>query len=207
MRKLALIAGIFILSSGFVLAQNPVADKNTQQPQSKNNQGQPITGKSQPNSGAPERAVTTTGSAGQTTPGAETEAGVAQQPGGNSDVRHTAPATGNRAVKSSSKTVLPPNPNAPGQTAQQADVNAQAASRAEIQPGSTLGVNGETNSARKPGEANQAGASGLPQTDQTAKSNSTNTTKKASKMSGKTAPHKKSNKTNSTTTGNASQPQ
>ena len=201
MRKLALIAGIFILSSGLMFAQNPVADKNAQPPQSKKNQGQPITGKSQPNTGAPERTVTTTGSAGETTPGAETEAGVEQQPGGNSDVKHTAPATGNRVVKNSSKTVLPPNPNEPGQTAKEADVNAQAASRAEIQPGTTLGVNGETNSARNEGEANQAGSSGLPQTDQTAKSNSTNTTKKASKMSGKTAPHKKSNKTNSTTAG------
>jgi hypothetical protein len=161
MRKLAIVAATFVLSSGLVLAQNPVADQNAKKPQNRDNKGQPITGKTQTNTGTTELPVTTTGSANRNTPGADTEAGIEQQPGRNVDVPHTAPARPNRG---NSKLVRPLNPNEPGQTTDAADLNAQAASRAEIRPGTTLGVNGEMNSAPNQGAAAGSGARNLPAT-------------------------------------------
>ena len=160
MKTVALISGVLVLTCAFLLAQNPVSDKDSTAPRSQNNQGQSVGGKT--HTGHPERQVTTTGSVGQNTPGAETEAGVEQAPGGNSDVPHTGPSNPNANNKS--KTIQPPNPNDPGQTAHEADVNAQAASRAEIQPGTTLGVNANSNTAANAGSASQAKAN-LPQSD------------------------------------------
>lgn len=209
MKKLAFVAGVFLLGAGMALAQNPVADQNTQPPQNHKNQGQPINGKTNANQG-PAYPVTTTDSVGQTTPGADTEAGVAQQPGQNVDIRHTAPAKGKAQ---NSKTIQPPNPNDPGQTAQEADVNAQAASRAEIQPGTTLGVNGETNSARNLGEAKDAGASNLPQTNATSQSAATrpasakNTKKTSANSTSKKSANKKTGANGQSNANSSSQPQ
>jgi hypothetical protein len=159
MKNLAIVA-IVVLSATLTFGQqttpgNPEA-KDAQPPRSHNNKGQAVTGKTQANHGI-EKPRTTVGSVGQTTPGAETEAGVEQQPGGNSDVSHTGPANPNANRKS--KTVQPTNLMEAGQNADQADLNAQAAQRAEIVPGHTQGVEGQTGNVDiVPSKGSRAGA-------------------------------------------------
>jgi hypothetical protein len=159
MKNLAVVA-IVVLTATLTFGQqttpgNPVT-KGAQPPRSHNNKGQAVTGKTQANQGV-EKPRTTVGSVGQTTPGAETEAGVEQQPGGNSDVSHTGAANPN--ANSKSKTVQPTNLMEAGQNADQADLNAQAAQRAEIVPGHTQGVDGQTGNVEiVPSNGSRAGA-------------------------------------------------
>ncbi len=77
--------------------------------------------------------VTTTGTVGETTPGVQTGAGIAQQPG-----IHTLPAT--PPPISQQKPGAPPDWEMVGQTPEEANRNAEASSRALIEPGATLGV-------------------------------------------------------------------
>jgi hypothetical protein len=190
MKQLALAAGVLLLSGSMLFAQNPVADQNAQKPQSHDNKGKGISGRWDSNAGDHnEKPVTTTGSAGQTTPGYQTEAGVEQAPGGNSDVPHTASATPGKSAPGMGeirkKTIRPPNPQAAGQNAEAADINAQAARRAEIEPGHTQGVNGEQGVNN--GELTGTQSPALPQADKPAKTkHKTQKTAKAGK-SGKAA--------------------
>jgi hypothetical protein len=169
MKQLAVAAGVLLLSGTMLFAQNPVADNNAQAPQSHDNQGKGISGRTGSNTGQPEAPVTTTGSVGQTTPGYDTEAGVEQIPGGNSDVPHTASATPGKSAPGMGeirkKTIVPPDPASPGQNARAADINAQAAHRAEIEPGHTQGVLGQQGSM---GDSASAQSSTLPQSDKNA---------------------------------------
>ncbi len=83
---------------------------------------------------------TTTGTAGETTPGYQTEAGIAQQPG-----KHTEPATKPNAV-GDHPSPPPQGPGAPpdwekaGENPASANTMAEAAARAEVQPGAPMGT-------------------------------------------------------------------
>ncbi len=78
--------------------------------------------------------VTSVGSANETTPGFQTESGQqqAEHPGASSTNRNTGTAFG------------PVHPEQAGQSEFAADIDAQAASRAEMYPGTTLGVDIKT---------------------------------------------------------------
>lgn len=173
MKQLAVAAGVLLLSASMLFAQNPAADKNASAPQSHDNQGKGISGRANSNAGDNvEVPVTTPASAGATTPGYQTEAGNEQKPGGNSDVPHTASATPGKASNANSgmgeirkKTIVPPNTPDAGQSPQAADVNAQAAHRAEIEPGHTQGVAGQQGSMDHGSSAQSAD---LPQSDKSA---------------------------------------
>lgn len=81
--------------------------------------------------------VTSTASAGETTPGFQTEAGLMQAEGGT--------ASQHSGTEPNPKTPFgPSNPEQAGQSEFAADINAQAASRAELYPGTTLGVDLKT---------------------------------------------------------------
>ncbi len=78
--------------------------------------------------------VTTTATAGYTTPGVQTEAGEAQQPGNYSQSGPPA------ATHPKKQPVTPPNWAQAGQKPQQANADAEAVSRTEVQPGQPMGT-------------------------------------------------------------------
>ena len=93
--------------------------------------------------------VSTTAAADETTPGFQTESSLAQSPGGKN-----VPATQSRHLARS-----PYAPAAPDQVAESesaANVNAEAASRAEILPGNTLGVGASAANAAPAGATQNA---------------------------------------------------
>ncbi len=77
--------------------------------------------------------VTTTATAGYTTPGVQTEAGEAQQPGNQSQ-------PGPPAAPERKRPGAPPSSEQPGQSRQEANVNAEAVTRTEVEPGQALGT-------------------------------------------------------------------
>jgi hypothetical protein len=160
MKRIGWLLGVAVLTGGVLFSQTQTSDQNAKKSQqgTKNTQG--IVGK-QTATGQPSRTVTTTKTAGQTTAGAETETGVRQSPGQAPDVTNTGAAN---PTHRNPQTALPPNPSDPGQTEQEADLNAQAASRAELAPGTTLGVNGQTNQSPTQGTSASAEARSLPST-------------------------------------------
>lgn len=160
MKRIGWLFGVAVLSGSVLFAQTQTTDQNPTQSQQGTKATKAIAGK-QAATGAPARIVTTTKTAGKTTAGAETEAGVRQAPGQAPDVPNTGAANPTRR---NPQTALPLNPSAPGQTEQEADLNAQAASRAELAPGTTLGVNGQTNQSPSQGTSASAQARSLPAT-------------------------------------------
>ena len=134
------VVGPILLLAGLAFAQ--------QQGYEKGAKGIPVAGET--GISQAETPVSTTGSVGRTTPGIDTEAGRAQAPGSSQDVPVTA-----IAAKPREGGAVPHDILEAGQTAQEADIAAQAASRAEIVPGSTLGV-GNTPGANQEAGAKQA---------------------------------------------------
>jgi len=110
-------------------------------------EGKPETGQAVPGEGSSQGVVrqnaTSTDSAGQNTPGVQTEAGSAQQPGTAPDVPQTAPATQGNPGGGGTEI------QQAGQSPAEAERNAQAAGRAEIKPGSTLGVDATQSKSKK----------------------------------------------------------
>jgi plastocyanin len=99
---------------------------------------QPVSGKEGAGEDAP--TVTSTATVGQVTPGAETEAGMRQNPAetaGTNSGSSTPPLSGPSQA-------APPNFDEVGQTEQQANVDAAAAGRAEVANGQGLGLQGGT---------------------------------------------------------------
>lgn len=78
---------------------------------------------------------TTTGTAGETTPGYQTETGKVQEPG-----RQTVPGTPPPQPNPNNRPGAPPDWEKAGQSPESANTMAQAAERAEIQPGAPLGT-------------------------------------------------------------------
>lgn len=160
MKRIGWILGVAAVSGIFIVAQAQTADQSAQQSQQGAKATKAIVGKQSQQSRS-SNIVTTTKTAGQTTAGAETETGVRQAPGQAPDV----PNTGSpNPTRRNPQTALPPNPSDPGQAEHEAELNAQAASRAELAPGTTLGVNGQTNQSPNQGTSGSAQARNLPAT-------------------------------------------
>jgi hypothetical protein len=125
-------AGTFTVQQVEALADTCTAPLPPQRPEDIRG----VTGKA----GAHQSAVplSDTRSAGKVTPGYQTEAGGAQQPGGSAQApaneRNKTPARGRLA---------PPEWGQVGQSQTSADRSAAAAERAEEEPGETLGVDNE----------------------------------------------------------------
>ncbi len=98
---------------------------------------------------------TTTGTAGETTPGYQTEAGIAQQPG-----THTEPSTPGAKANPRSAPGAPPDWEKAGENPRNANTMAEAAQRAEMQPGATMGTK-----ASAPGSAGEQPQSEVPRTE------------------------------------------
>jgi len=98
--------------------------------------------------------VTTTASTDETTPGFQTEAGMAQSPG----QYYGHPVEAKHLARSP---YAPAEPGQAGESANAANTNAIAAARAEIVPGNTLGVSiSNAESALAPGAVPATGAKG-----------------------------------------------
>jgi hypothetical protein len=151
MNKGAVAAAIVLLSSGMLCAQgqsgqtqNQPASKQNQvppaaqsgQPSQQQQKTQPVTGKT--GNEATHIDVTTTGSAGQETPGVQTNLGAEQQPGKHPEIKDSKASKPNQRPRPGA----PPNWEQVGQDPGSAATGAAAAKRAEIggSGGDTLGV-------------------------------------------------------------------
>jgi hypothetical protein len=108
------------LAGSLAMAQQSSGGGNQKAPPPNPTTIEPVTGKTAEHAAAIN--VTTTGSVGQTTPGADTQAGVQQRKGENPPPVVHGP-------------MAPPNMSMAGQSEEDAEMNAEAASRAEISPG------------------------------------------------------------------------
>lgn len=154
MKTILLSVAVLVLGSGMLWAQvqtNTNQDKSKQadqippaaqsgQPSPQAEPSQPVTGKT--GNKSTHINTSTTGSAGQETPGVQTNLGIQQQPGKHAEGK--AP----NAPKHTPRTDMsgaPPNWEQVGQDPESANKGAAAASRAEIggEGGGTLGVNAE----------------------------------------------------------------
>ena len=147
MKQSAIAAAILVLSSGLVWAQNAANQSNQGQPQTppaaqsgepnqKPQKPEPVTGKT--GNQATHIPDTTSGSAGQETPGVQTNNGAQQQPGKHQELKGSNAPQPNPQQQPGA----PPNWEQVGQSPQAGDIDAAAASRAEIggEGGHTLGV-------------------------------------------------------------------
>ncbi|HYG99466.1 MAG TPA: hypothetical protein VD837_10080 [Terriglobales bacterium] len=163
LRQVATITAMLLLSVGFLCAQTqrdqvpPAAQSG--QPVGQQGKGQPVTGKTG-NQGT-HIDVTTSGSAGQETPGVQTSTGAAQQPGEHNEIKQPSDN-----ASPAEKPGAPPNWQQVGQTPEAAERGAVAAGWAEIGGaggGRTLGVDNTTASDVTPnaqgGTSSSTGAS------------------------------------------------